>query len=164
MTQLQTIFDKALDLAIQEIQEELRNQGYGGGPLEKDIVKKLVQAEGLTGELWMNFYYQWVNNPTPGARIPFSGRTGKGGTSKYIQALIDFFKRKGAKNAISAAFATAYTQKREGRPTRGSYRFSRNGKRTGFLQESLPRIQERIFSLISQEVERYIQLEIFKTP
>ncbi len=58
--------------------------------------------------------------------------------SRYIQGLIEFFINKGLSEneAKGAAFATAKTHAREGMPTSGSYRFSKNGRRLKFIDES----------------------------
>lgn len=162
MDNIQDIIKKSLAIASQEFEIELEGQGHAG--LIKTMEERIRVVEGeVTGEIYMAYYYQFVNNFTPPAKIPFSGRTGKGGTSKYIEALIRFFERKGADNPKSAAFATAYTQKKEGRPTKGSYLFAPNGRRTGFLEYSLDKIEERIYNQLAEDLYQYfLTLQIFK--
>lgn len=153
-----------LEIAREEISVELRAQGHDqSGKLVASIETKINETiEGFRGELYMAYYYEFVNNFTPPSRIPFGGRSGRGGKSKYIEGLIDFFTRLAAQNPISRAFATAWTQKREGRPTKGSYLFSSNGRRTGFLEAAHEKISERGLNQIAEDYEKFILTEVFK--
>lgn len=85
-------------------------------------------------------YGIYLRKGVAASRIPYSGRgkgrVSTGRTSKYIQALIAYARKRGMRNPKRAAFAIAAKHKREGMPTRASYRFSRNGRRTLF-QESI---------------------------
>jgi len=161
---LSVILLKSMQIAIDEITNEIIQQGHSNtGALVRSVKPhiKLIE-DGLRGEITMLDRYIFIQNKTPGARIPFAGgRKGKGKIkSKYIQALISFFKRKGAENAVSAAFATAHKQKKEGRPTKGSFLFSKNGRRTGFLNYSLKNIEQRIYERLSIDISKYINFTI----
>ena len=142
--------------------------------------KKSLEAQGhvLTGKLRDSIVYEIEQNPTnitatmfiedyglavefgvPAANIPYSGNSGSGGTSKYIQGLIRFFELRGLaeREAKGAAFATANKHKKEGMPTRASSAFSQTGKRTEFIKDAIdsegPRINaelERKFGVIIQ--------------
>ena len=94
------------------------------------------------------FYGDIVNNGVKPANIPF-GKSTNAKTSKYIEALKNWAARKGMKNPLGAAFAIAKTQKREGMPTKGSYKFSSNGRRKNWrsftLNQYLPQ-SLRIFA------------------
>jgi hypothetical protein len=155
---------KSMQIAIDEITNELKQQGHNNtGALIRSIKPHIkIISDGLRGEITMLDRYVFIQNRTPGARIPFAGRRkGRGkGKSKYIQGLISFFKSKGAQNPISAAFATAYTQKKEGRPSKGSFLFTKNGRRTGFLNYSLKNIEQRIYERLSIDISKYINLQI----
>lgn len=153
-----------LEIAREEISIELKAQGHdSSGQLVGSIETKINETiEGMRGELYMAYYYEFVNNFTPPSKIPFGGRSGRGGKSKYIEGLISFFTRLAAQNPISRAFATAYTQKKEGRPTKGSYLFSSNGRRTGFLEAAHSKIAERGLDKIAEDYEKYILTEVFK--
>ena len=61
-------------------------------------------------------------------------------TQSRSSAASDVYKRqskgRSLKQAKAAAFATAHKHKEEGMPTRGSKRFSNNGRRLNFITES----------------------------
>ncbi len=104
----------------------------------------------ITAKMEMEDYGVFVEFGVPASRIPFSGRSGRGGTSQYIQGLISFFELRGlsGREAIGAAFATAHVHAREGMPSRESSRYSKTGERTGFiktvLQDEVKNISEKI--------------------
>jgi hypothetical protein len=84
----------------------------------------------------MNSYGGILEQGVKSNRIPYGGHSASGGTSKYIQGLVSYFKLRGLaeKEAIRAAFATAKTHKKEGMPTSGSYAYSKTGARTKFIR------------------------------
>lgn len=137
---MQIDFEETVRAILEQVgeaaKEELREQGHSHkGRLEKSFEIEVISSkDGADGELSMNFYARFLNNGVPASRIPFGKKTGAR-TSKYIQALIQYFTEKGlpSKEAKNAAFATANKHKREGMPTRSSAKFSRNGRRKGFL-------------------------------
>lgn len=159
---LSVIILNSLEIAISEIKKELADQGHNhSGKLSRSIKPHLkLISDGIRGEITMLERYIFINTRTPGARIPFSGRTGRGGKSKFIQALIKYFREKGFANPKRAAFATAYKMKKEGRPTKGSRLFSKNGRRTGFLEHGLKDIEERIYERLRIDITKYIKFEI----
>ena len=92
-----------------------------------------------------NDYFKFVDQGVKPSRIPYRSGRGRGGKSKYIQALIAFWRKKGAADPKAAAFATAAKHKKEGMPTRNSFKFSRTGKRTEFINEMLKKHEDNIF-------------------
>ena len=91
----------------------------------------------------------------PADKIPFSGCSGHGGKSAYIQALIGYTKKRmnlPEKEAKSAAFAIAHTQKKRGMPTPASSRFSSTGERTNWIGNTM----ERNEGFIRQFMSRYV--------
>lgn len=112
---------------------EIKAQGHSlTGALEASVNGKITETNTSCQIL---DYGHILDEGTSPSRIPFSGTTGKGGTSKYIQGLVSFWQLKGlsAKEALSAAFATAKVQKKEGMSTAASRRFSKNGQRQNFI-------------------------------
>jgi hypothetical protein len=83
----------------------------------------------------MNYYGAILEDGVAPNRIPYGGRSASGGTSKYIQGLVSYWKKRGLdeREAIRAAFATANKHKKEGMPTKGSYAFSKTGSRSKFI-------------------------------
>jgi hypothetical protein len=131
----------------QVISEVLLNeweaQGHSmGGNVVKDMEYGIKQDENsLTLIGYMYPYGSIIAAGTKANRIPFSGRSGRGGTSKYIQALQGYVQRRmnisDAKKSLSVAFAIAHKQKAEGMPTQNSYKYSSTGKRLDWIEESL---------------------------
>lgn len=138
MTTIRQVFEKANAQLIEAIHRELREQGhYLTGELERSVQGTVTETEGdatLVGTALD--YGQILNKGVTAARIPFGGSNGDGkGTSKYIQALIDYFKKRGLddKEAMRAAFATAHKHKKEGMPTSTSKKHSTTGNRLNFI-------------------------------
>lgn len=120
---------------------ELDAQGHRiTGNLEKSITYT-VKAGGQTvvAEMTANTYGVYLEFGVKPERIPYGRGGGKGGKSKYIQGLVRFFQLRGLndREALGAAFATAKVQGREGMPTRGSFAFSSNNRRTAFIRETV---------------------------
>lgn len=117
---------------------------------------------GIQADILVEGYGQFVDQGVKANRIPYSGRSGRGGKSKYIEGLKDFFIRRGrgATEALRAAFATAAKHRREGMPTRASYRFSRNGKRTDFITDEIPGIETDLAQTIEGTVVFELQTAI----
>lgn len=141
---------------MRDLQDDMRtNLGIQGhrltGKLENSITFTVDQITGnVIGTMYFEDYGQYVEVGVSANRIPFSGKSGRGGTSKYIQGLIRFWQLRGlsSRDAKGAAFATATKHKREGMPSRDSYRYSANGKRTGFTRDAieaqLPKIEKAL--------------------
>jgi hypothetical protein len=110
-------------------------------------------------------YLEFVNNGVIASRIPFSGRSGRGGTSKYIQGLARFAQIKFGKSpreALSVAFAIANKHKKEGMPTKRSRRFSKTGQRTGAVQIAVEKVEDQITDLAETLLQEVVlkQFEI----
>ena len=124
---------EAVEAAMKHIQAELRAeleaQGHRlTGALEESVQYR-VFSRGSTvvvGEMSSLSYGFAIELGVPASRIPYSGRSGRGGRSAYIQGLVRFFELRGLepREALSAAFATATVHKREGMPTASSFGFS----------------------------------------
>ena len=159
---------KALEGVMLTLQKRLRDeveaQGHRlTGRLIQSIqfdIKKTDSA--IIGSMYFADYGVFIELGVPANRIPYTpGGPRRGGKSKYIQALISYFQLRGlsTREANRAAFATATKHSREGMPTRDSYRFSRTGQRTGFVQKvietSLPELQQ----VLEREIGKVFQLQ-----
>ena len=75
------------------------------------------------------------------SRIPYTPGQSRARTSLYIQGLINWART--VKPSLtdqerkSFAFAVAAKHKKEGMPTRGSYAFSTNGRRKGWIENGI---------------------------
>ena len=95
------------------------------------------------------------------SKIPFSGSSGRGGKSAYIQALIGYAKKRmnlPDKQAKSAAFAIAHSQKKRGMPTPASSRFSSTGERTNWIGNTMERNEGMIREFMSRYVDSIISV------
>ena len=164
-----TVTDKlitAIRAAMTDLQKrliaELRAQGHRLTGALEDSISFDVQTDGntITAVMTALDYGLVMEFGVSASRIPYGG--GSGGTSKYIQGLVRFFTLRGlgSREALSAAFATAKKHKREGMPTRGSFAFSSNGRRTGFVQNTLEQYLPQLTETIGTESGRMIELVI----
>jgi hypothetical protein len=64
------------------------------------------------------------------------------------------------KEAVSVAFAIARTHKRDGMPTRGSFRFSTNGRRTRWVDAVLEDERSKLDEFIAGEVQKEFEVLI----
>lgn len=133
-------------LALSEdIRAELRDQGHVHTGRLLNSIKGQSKIEGseVALNVTMNNYFDYVDRGVLARNIRFGGRrTGKK-RSKYIEALINYFRQKGkpTNEAKAAAFATAHKHSDPtgpGMPTKNSYskEFSKNGRRLKFINES----------------------------
>ena len=140
-----------------ELQDKLEKQGHGRKGSSKLIDSMEYQIRGAAllyiADLLVEDYGIFVDKGVTSERIPYQEGSGKK-TSKYIQGLIKFWLRKGlsAKNAKSAAFALAKKHKKEGMPTRSSFRFSKDGTRLGFLKTTVDGIEARLFEVLESNM------------
>lgn len=135
------------------LRSELKAQGHHNtGRLSNSIV---FEIENELIDYVVTFFFEeygfYIDKGVTADKIPYSGRgLGTGTKSKYIGGLIDYFKSKGLteKEAKSAAFATANKHKKEGMPTKGSYAFSKNGRRLNFIDSAYQSVAEKIQRII----------------
>lgn len=147
---------KALDEAADIFRKSLKDQGHVlTGRLLNSIEAITVEANGIiSAYIEMEDYYEIVDKGVSASNIPFNPGSGAK-SSRYINALIRFFKLRGLSNkrAKSAAFATAYVHKREGMPTRRSSIFSVNKRRTGFVSKNIAPVNKKFIELIDIKID-----------
>lgn len=94
--------------------------------------------------------------------IPFSPGSGKK-KSKYIDALVSFVEKRMAVSSLqeakSIAFAIAHTQKKEGMPTRGAFKYSSTGKRTEWVSDAIMKAQPKLGPYIRQFYTQFMRAE-----
>lgn len=142
---------------------ELVAQGHQlTGKLSESITFEVSSDKSTAvGQMFMEDYGVYVNLGVSAERIPFTGTGSRGGTSQYIQGLIQFWENRGlsGREAIGAAFATAYVHKRDGMPTRSSTRFSNTGERTGFVRDAITGRLEEIQQVIDEKFGSFVELQ-----
>lgn len=151
------------DYLVLKLGQELRSQGHS---LTGDLIASLeYRVRSFAGRMVVEFlandYGAYLNTGVPASRIPYTlrGRR-RGGTSLYIQGLIRYVERRmglRGREAVGVAFAIARAHKREGMPTRASYRFSRNGRRTGWvdviLKQEEAEIERQVREFVGRELD-----------
>ena len=167
MAEILTNIDRLKNILTKALAEEWEAQGHKMSGKMTDsidyVVKQEVNMLTISGMI-----YPYGNILAAGVKsdkIPFGGRTGRGGTSLYIKALQDYVKARmnisDEKKSLSIAFAIAQTQKNSGdawgMPTRGSYKYSKTGARLRWIEEGFKHkegeivetIREMCFNLLS---------------
>lgn len=154
-------FAKAAKVINARIITEFRAQGHHLTGAWEQSVTTVVADSGATA--YANEYGGIVNTGVPADRIPYNGRTGHGGQSKYITGLFNYFKLRGLpeKEAIRAAFATAKKHSKEGMPTAASVQYSKTGSRVRFLQTAIKNVPEAD-AIILAGVDAEVDLEFNK--
>ena len=159
------IYDKFKENLKKKLLETWTNQGHymNGAIIEtmEFVVEETDKYIDIIGMI--NKYGGYLESGVNKSKIPFSGTGGRGGKSLYIQALARYAQLRmnvSEKESLGVAFAIAYTQKREGMPTKGSYAFSKTGKRTMWIQETLKQNKDLISSFILENFGTLIGTEI----
>lgn len=144
--------------------EELIGQGYNlTGKLIKSLEYKIKKRR---GEWRIDFFVESYglirDRGVTADKIPFGGRSRVSlGKSKFIQALIRFVRRRlriGGKKGRRIAFAIANTQSLEGSPTKRSFRFSKNGRRKGWIENGIGRDLKELERLLDKLVGRRVEV------
>ena len=148
-TELEHILSKVLE-------EEWIAQGHSITNKITETIKYVVKQEtnSLTLSGMMYPYGSIIAAGTKANKIPYSGRSGRGGTSLYIQALQNYvilrMRITDEKKSLGVAFAIATEQKKHGMPTPGSYSFTNTGKRLDWIEEAFKKNEDLIFDTIQK--------------
>ncbi len=134
-------------LIINELQQELIGQGHKatGSLINSMEGRTMVLPNSVVVEILMDDYSQYVND----GRKP-------GGKKVPISVLIDWVERRGIasgnKDVKNAAFAIQQKIFREGSPTDGSFKFSNNGRRKGFIDFVIDNKLDPILAQLGDDV------------
>lgn len=147
---------------VERLKQEVEDQGHratGGliNSIENVVTKKLNQ---ITQDILHAEHGRPQNTGVGPGRIAYYPGSGKK-TSKFIQALSAWVRLKKLtsgldKDVMRATFAIANKMKKTGMPTPNSYRFSRNGRRKGWLTHTIKIFKPQIELRIDTGVEEYI--------
>ena len=146
---------------IKGLRKELVAQGHKmTGSLSKSLESEVKAiSNGISLIVKGNDYGAVLNNGVKANRIPFS--QGSGATSsKYIQGLQRFVKARitsNEKKSLGIAFAIAKTHKKEGMPSKGSLRFSNNGRRTGWIDYAVKDTEKEFSKLVRTVLAKKIE-------
>jgi len=159
---LQKLADDISVLAISVVANEWRLQGHEltGSAVKQMETMVRMEINTLIIEGFVPDYMAINNQGVTAARIPYTPNSGRP-PSKYISGLIDYVKRrmgKSDKEAKGIAFAIASKHKKEGMPTKTSARFSKTGKRTGFIEQALDKNSAKFVELIEVSVAATVEV------
>ena len=161
---LQKLADDISLLAITVVANEWRAQGHELSGSAVKQMETVIREEiaSIVIEGYVPDYMAINNQGVPSNKIPYYPGSGRK-TSKYIDGLIDYVKRrmgKSDKEAKGIAFAIASKHKKEGMPTKGSVRFSTTGKRTGFIEQALEKNSPKFIELIENAITFSVEATI----
>jgi len=140
-------FNKVGKLIIASLQKELIEQGHeASGNLVNSFEQRVIEVpNSIVIEILMDEYGIYVNEgrKTGGKKVP-------------INVLVDWIERKaivnGDKQVKSLAFAIQQTIHKEGIPTKGSFKFSNNGRRKGFIDFVINNELDEVYNELEQQV------------
>lgn len=161
---MEQIIREIMELIAGEMRKRIVGQGHNLTGRLANSIEYTVEKNGdyTSGLMYIEDYGVFVNVGVSASRIPYGkGGGNRGGTSAYIQGLIEFWEHRGltGREAIGAAFATAKVHAREGMPSRSSSRFSDSGERTGFVKEAVSGISNKIEENIASKFGKTLTLE-----
>ena len=140
-------FTKVGNFIIKALQVELIEQGHKAtGNLVNSFEQRFLELpNSLVLEILMDDYGKYVD----------SGRR-KGAKKVPLDVLIAWIERKaivnGDKEIKSLAFAIQQTIFKEGSPTKGSFRFSNNGRRKGFIDFVIENKLDFVYTELEKQV------------
>ena len=140
-------FNKVGKLIIASLQKELIEQGHDAtGNLINSFEQRVIEVpNSIVLEILMDDYGIYVNE----------GRAKKR-KKVPINVLVDWIERKaivnGDKEVKSLAFAIQQTIHKEGIPTKGSFKFSNNGRRKGFIDFVINNELDKVYNELEQQV------------
>lgn len=152
-------------LAITVVANEWRAQGHELSGAAVKQMETVIREEIATIviEGYIPDYMAINNKGVLSDKIPYYPGSGRK-TSKYIDGLIDYVKRrmgKSDKEAKGIAFAIASKHKLEGMPTKNSViKHSSTGKRTGFIETALEKSSPKFIELIENAITFSVETTI----
>lgn len=160
-----SILQNAAFIIDAEIKKIFAEQGHSlTGAWEDSVSSTSTAPNEIEG--WAKTYGAILNEGVTPGKIPFNG-AGSGGTSKYIQGLVNFWKlRKPGiteKQALQLAFATANAQKKEGMSTVASRVFSTWGDRQHYINIAFIEKDEEIADMVGIGLSQVVN-EVLNEP
>jgi len=151
---LNTLSEEVAEIVLISVRAELEAQGHKmTGDLYNSIKYEIRSEAGKSIIDYFFLDYGMVQNYGIKAdRIPFNPGSGAK-KSKYIDGLVKFVQNrmgKSGKEAERIAFAIARKHKTEGMPTKGSYSYSKNGRRLNWITEGIAEATPKVNEAISK--------------
>jgi hypothetical protein len=157
--------DQIAILAIKVLKNVLRQQGHNltGKLLDSIEAKTEIDRSNFIAKIQIYFenYGNVLNTGIKPNRVPYERGSGKK-TSKVVQSLSNYARLRGMANdnkqALKIAFAILNSWKKNGAPTIGSKKFSKTGRRTGSIQETIEQIEPLINDIINKTIVNFFEL------
>jgi len=126
----------------EDIRQELTEQGHvlTGSLINNIELKVKTISDGILGEIYMLDYWEDLETGVKPEDLP----------SNHQDRLLDYFTARGVDDPDMAALNTLRVHFKTGIPTAGSYEYTNNGRRTGFLSHVVEERREDITELLSQ--------------
>jgi len=144
---------KTIKVAQTGVKSELRDQGHRltGGLIEGIEVVVSEDGNTVTGKLVGPDYAVYVDAGVRPERVRYP-----------VRIMIEYFQKRGLplKEATRAGWATRAIHKREGIPTKASFRFSKNGRRTGFVKAGIEATILQMRTIFAETIDSEIELEV----
>lgn len=135
----------ALNYAIEQFREELRQQGHrSSGRLEESFAKVIeIRFSGVVkGEIKAEEYGIYLDRGVPADRVNYNPKV-----------LLPWIRRirpgLSIREQISFAYAIRGKQRKTGTPTPGSFSFTKNGRRKNWVKAGIMNKQKRMNELIN---------------
>ena len=120
-------------------------------------------GDGIDIQITGEDYWRQVEWGTPANKVPYTrGTRGRGGTSRYIQGLMNWIRTKGIasgdQKVKSIAFAIANTHKEKGNPV--------DKNKLGFISKSVPelnKVQNLIVETYQKELDDFAEKKLVKS-
>jgi len=162
---LQKLADDISVLAISVVANEWRAQGHelSGSAIKQMETFVRMEINTLIIEGLVPDYMAINNQGVPANRIPYYPGSGRK-ESEYIKGLMKYVQQrmgKSEKESKGIAFAIASKHKKEGMPTKNSViKYSKTGKRTGFIEQALDKNSAKFIELIENAVTFSVEATI----
>lgn len=141
---------------------ELEGQGHiATGALKRSINHHINRRlDEIELQMRMLDYGITLDTGVPASNIPYSPGSGAG-SSKFISGLIKWIKFKKmtgglSKDINSLAHRIARTMTKEGMPTKGSYAFSKNTRRKGWISHTFNNYKDDWVEQITDSTQRLV--------
>ena len=148
-----------------KLQNKLIRQGHAKNVSSSRLLKSFehkIEAVSsyLVATMYANDYWEQLEYGVSASKIPYKRGSGAK-TSKVIQGLIKHWKRVkalGNDEAKKAAFATVNAWKGgRGMPTRGSFKYSKDGTRLGFLSDTMNKYENEVYQMIEDGIANKVE-------
>lgn len=144
---------RAIEVGRKGLQKELEDQGHrlAGGLIKNLETVVTEQGDTVTAKIVGPDFAVYIDAGVRPERVRYP-----------VRIMIEYFQKRGLplKEATRAGWATRAIHKREGIPTKASFRFSKNGRRTGFVKAGIEATILQMRTIFAETIESELVLEV----